>query len=199
MIVRAAVTVIGWPHHGEQREDEGPEQADHVPLGGRAFNHERSATSRFARFARQDAQDQQAQQQVEQVHTGEHVIDHEEVVARNGMALHDFRRPCIGLKHDEHDQYRPAQPARLGQPQRAGMVLDAGGGDALRSLTAGTGCRRDRRTVSFPHGGTHVVAPSMGGGEVERRSGTPASDHFALDARDQHVRVLDSPLKFSSR
>jgi hypothetical protein len=57
--------VIGWPHHGEQREDEGPEQVDHVPLGGRAFNHERSATSRVARFARQDAQNQQAQQQVE--------------------------------------------------------------------------------------------------------------------------------------
>ena len=40
---------------------------------------------------------------------------------------------------------------------------------------------------------------SMGGCEVERHSGTPAPDHFAPDARDQHVRVLDSPLKFSSR
>jgi hypothetical protein len=120
---------------------------------------------------------------------------------RNGMALRDFRGPCVGLEHDEH---RPAQPAKVGQPQRAGMVLDAGpgcDGDAprLRSLTAGTGCRRDRRTVSCPHGGTHVFAPSMGGCEVERHSGTPATDDFALGALGQHVKVLDSLPKFSSR
>jgi hypothetical protein len=62
VIVRAAVVVIGWPHHVQQREDDGPEQVDHVPVGGPGFNHEHSATSRVAQFARHDAQDQQAEQ-----------------------------------------------------------------------------------------------------------------------------------------
>ena len=61
VIVRATVVVIGSPHHGEQREDDGPEHVDRVPVGGPGFNHEHSATSRVARFARHNAQDQQAQ------------------------------------------------------------------------------------------------------------------------------------------
>ena len=186
VIVRAAVVVIGSPHHGEQREDDGPEHVDRVPVGGPGFNHEHSATSRVARFARHDAQDQQAQMK---------------------SLLLEMVRPCafrrlfVGFEHDEH---HPVQPTKVGQPERAGMVLDPSPGcdsDVLRShsLTAGTWCRRDCRTVSFPYGGTHVFTPSMGGCEFERRSGTPATDRFALNARDQRVRVLDSLPKFSSR
>ena len=172
-----------------------------MPVGRPGFNHEHSATSRVGRFARHDAQDQQARQHVEQVQSGEHVTEDKIVVARNGMALRDFRRIFVGL---EHDQHRPARPANVGQPQSAGMVLDPGmgcDGDAPRShsSTAGTGCGRDRRTVSFPYGGTHVLTPSMGGCEFERCSGTPAAGRFALNGCDQHVRVLDALPKFSSR
>jgi hypothetical protein len=57
----------------------------------------------------------------------------------------------------------------------------------------------NRCTLSLPYGGTHLFAPSMDGCEVERCFTMPATDDFAPDAIDQHVRVLDSQFKFSSR
>src|SRR6202048_507661 len=122
VVVRAAVVVTGSPHHVEQDEDDDPEKVDHVPIGGPGFDHRHSATTGVAQFPDDHAQDHQAEADVEHVHAGEHVVEHEEFVARHGVALSDFRRPLVGLDENEH---HPAQPTVIRQSQRTVTLLGA--------------------------------------------------------------------------
>src|SRR6478752_6965275 len=81
------------PHHVQQAEDDYPQQVDHVPVGGPGFDHGHASLARVTQVARDDSQDEQTETDVEQVHAGQHVIEHEELVAGHGVAGGDLGRP----------------------------------------------------------------------------------------------------------